>query len=62
MFAPTLTMPEMIFLGLVLAAFAAFAIALSSVHLYVTLPPRRRRAAAPARVVAPPRRHHAVSA
>jgi hypothetical protein len=40
---PSMTLPEMIFGGLVLACFAAFATTLAGVHLYVSLPPRRQR-------------------
>jgi hypothetical protein len=39
---PHFTLPDLVFLGLVLACFAAFAVTLAGVHLYVTLPPRRR--------------------
>lgn len=51
MIVPSMTLPEVIFGGLVLTSFAAFVITLAGVHLYVTLAPRRempdRRAASP---------------
>jgi len=62
MLPPTFTMPETIFVGLVLACFAAFIITLAGVHLYVSLSPRRRCAPAPARVYAAPRTDHGLAA
>jgi hypothetical protein len=47
----SLSLPEVIFGVMVLVCFAAFAVTLASVHLYVSLAPRRRRA--PERVAHP---------
>jgi len=64
MIIPHMTLPEVIFIGFVLACFAAFIVTLAGVHLYVMMPARRRpeRAMVAARAAAPPVRDHALAA